>query len=77
MSAETNCPHHEAVDVRLTHLEAHYREIKGLCFAILAGCIISVTMNYMQIKQSRNGDGEARAETQIEYVMPEEVIRAD
>ena len=53
------CRHHEAVDVRLKHLEDGMRDIRRMFAAILVGLIINLSMNYFSIKESRNGTAQA------------------
>jgi hypothetical protein len=53
------CMHHEAVDIRLAHLEGQIRNIQRMFAAILAGIIINLTMQYMTIRHTVINDAKA------------------
>ena len=50
------CVHHEAVDVRLTHLERTMQQVKSMFWALIVGMILTLAGLYGNLYSQHNGN---------------------
>ena len=67
------CPHHEAVDVRLSHLEAQMKTITRMFWTIIVGLIINLAVNLNGGNHFNSGAGASDRDANKGVEMLEEV----